>query len=144
MGYGNTVLRIAVIHLNHGVKMEKVIFESYHVYEDGRVYCLIRQKFLNFYLNKGYYECYVYENGVLTRVKVHRLVCQAFHKNPNNLPMVNHKDGNKINNHKDNVEWCDAYHNNKHARDVGLNNIADSNSKRWGDRLWAKRTAKKY
>lgn len=37
--------------------------------------------------------------------KVHRLVCEAFHKNPLKLEHVNHKDLDKLNNSKSNVEW---------------------------------------
>lgn len=36
---------------------------------------------------------------------VHRLIAQSFIPNPNNLPFVNHKDFNKINNHVNNLEW---------------------------------------
>lgn len=42
---------------------------------------------------------------------VHRLVGQAFIENPNNYPMVNHKDENKENNCVSNIEWCDAKYN---------------------------------
>lgn len=42
---------------------------------------------------------------------VHRLVAQAFIKNPLGLPQVNHKDGDVQNNNVDNLEWCDARYN---------------------------------
>ena len=51
---------------------------------------------------------------------VHRLVAQAYLENQNNLPQVNHKDGNKDNNHYTNLEWCTSLHNNLHALEKGL------------------------
>lgn len=61
--------------------------------------------------NTGY--LYVTLNG--KQLAVHRLVAQAFLPNPNNLPQVNHKDGNKKNNCVDNLEWCSCSENMKHA-----------------------------
>lgn len=48
--------------------------------------------------------------------KVHRLVAIAFL--PRQMPQVNHIDGNKINNHVSNLEWCTASENARHAFDV--------------------------
>ena len=51
---------------------------------------------------------------------VHRLVALCFLENPNNYPVINHKDGNKQNNHYTNLEWCTVKHNNQHAIDNDL------------------------
>lgn len=45
-------------------------------------------------------------NGKWTMKVVHRLIAQAFIKNPNNLQEVNHKDCDRKNNNVDNLEWC--------------------------------------
>lgn len=51
---------------------------------------------------------------------IHRLVAVAFIPNPNNLPQINHIDGNKDNNCSSNLEWCDNDYNMKHAIKHGL------------------------
>lgn len=51
---------------------------------------------------------------------VHRLLAQTFLPNPNGYRCINHKDGNKLNNSLNNLEWVTHAQNNKHAYDIGL------------------------
>ena len=59
----------------------------------------------------GYLQITLCKNGKIKHLTVHRLVALHFLPNPNNLPMVNHKDENKENNIASNLEWCDAKYN---------------------------------
>lgn len=60
------------------------------------------------------------ENKKMVNHSVHRLVAAAFIPNPDNLPQVNHIDGNKQNNNLPNLEWCTTSYNQKHSFKLGL------------------------
>lgn len=68
----------------------------------------------------GYSGVFLQKNKKSTRKSLHRLVAESFIPNPNNLPQVNHKDGNKLNNRVDNLEWCSQSENQIHSRKLGL------------------------
>jgi hypothetical protein len=53
---------------------------------------------------------------------LHRAVALAWIPNPNNYPVVNHKDGDKLNCCSANLEWTTHSENSKHAHDTGLQN----------------------
>jgi len=53
--------------------------------------------------------------GKVTNHLIHRLVASSFIDNPDNKKCVNHKDGNKKNNHSYNLEWCTYSENEKHS-----------------------------
>ncbi len=67
---------------------------------------------------RGYPVANLRKNGTVKSIKVHRLVAKAFIPNPNNLPYVNHKDGDKTNNQDSNLEWVSAAENVQHAFNV--------------------------
>lgn len=102
--------------------MRKAILNgNYEITEDGQVYSLISHRFIKggIYPN-GYRFLRIREQEEYKNYLVHRLVAQAFIPNPDNLPVVNHIDGNKLNNRVDNLEWCTQSDNLKHAIEIGL------------------------
>lgn len=72
----------------------------------------------------GYYRVHLYKNAKLKTALIHRLVTQAFIPNPDDLPCVNHKDENKLNNNVSNLEWCDNKYNNLYGN--RLNKVSKS------------------
>ena len=97
--------------------------EGYQIGSDGSVWSLNfngtkgNRKPLATKVDRGGYE--VVNLPIGTR-KVHRLVALAFIPNFDNKPQVNHIDGNKLNNNRDNLEWVTAYENTGHAYITGL------------------------
>ena len=55
---------------------------------------------------KGYLHINLVKNGKQKSFQIHRLVAEAFVSNPKNLPIINHKDENPLNNCVNNLEWC--------------------------------------
>lgn len=67
------------------------------------------------YPNCRYARVALSKNNKTKSFSVHRLVAEAFIPNPNNLPIINHKDQMTWNNCVDNLEWCDSTYNNTYG-----------------------------
>lgn len=102
--------------------------ERYRVFEDGRIVSIAkspknknRNKDLKHWIDKdGYHTVSLFKNGKSKQFRVHRLVAEAFIENFNNLPQVNHIDGNKDNNSVENLEWISLQDNIRHAYKIGI------------------------
>jgi hypothetical protein len=68
----------------------------------------------------GYAKVVTSVNCKIKNYYLHRLIAQTFIPNPENKPIVNHKDGNKTNNRIDNLEWATHKENVIHAWSIGL------------------------
>ena len=69
---------------------------------------------------QGYITYNLMRGGKVFRKTLHRLLMETFKANKDNLPCINHIDGNILNNSLDNLEWCTYSHNNKEAYKLGL------------------------
>lgn len=105
--------------------MKEITFEDlqqrYKITKDGNVINKTTGKIKSFYIsNNGYKRVSLWIDGKQKKMSIHRLVALTYIPNPNNLPQINHKDGNKLNNNVDNLEWCNQEHNTKEAYKIGL------------------------
>lgn len=108
--------------------MKKIDDYDYYITEDARVISIRSgDEMCQWIDNTGYLQCNLYKSGKKKYVRVHRLVALYYVPIPEkykNIPIsklqVNHKDGNKLNCHKDNLEWCTNAENTQHAYDTNL------------------------
>ena len=106
--------------------MKRIIdYPNYTVDEHGNVWYqagIAMNKKATSITNKGYERVTLSHGGEKKSFSVHRLVAMYYIPNPLNLPQVNHKDGNKLNNYHSNLEWNSASNNIVHSFQNGLSN----------------------
>ena len=94
----------------------------YKINQAGEVFNVKRQKILKPTIgNNKYYKLVLSKNNIKKTYMIHRLVALHFIPNPNNLPIIDHIDRNRLNNLIDNLRWVTN-------RDNCLNTYKKSNS----------------
>ena len=97
------------------------MIEKYEILEIGKVLNQKTGRILKTDLSpSGHHRVILCINGQPKRYYLHRLVATEHVPNPDNKPFINHKDGNKNNNHKSNLEWVTCQENTIHAFEIGL------------------------
>lgn len=88
---------------------------NYFIDEQGNVFNSLTNKNLKGSIGENGYRYYrLSKNNEKKMFYAHRLVAEHYLENPNNLPIVNHIDGNKLNNDVNNLEWISYSDNSKH------------------------------
>jgi hypothetical protein len=130
-----------MIKLQEGEVIKKIDgYEKYYVSNYGRIFSTKYKKprELKPSLVHGYPAVSLCQNCKSKKVAVHIYVAKAFIDNPNNLESVDHKDGNRTNNHASNLQWMSLSDNTtKELKDLGRHKLNKS------DVLWIRKHYKK-
>lgn len=105
-----------IAHGDNPAEIVESVEKGYFVSPTGNVYNR------HGHLMKGSIDRCGYRNIIINRKNknIHRLIAETFTPNPENKPCINHKDGNKQNNHVSNLEWCTHSENTIHSFENGL------------------------
>lgn len=107
------------------MKLEPKIIPDYPNYTidiDGTVTNIKSNRPVKHQVNQRRHLVELWKNNKKKHCLVHRLIAQAYIPNPNNLPQINHIDGNPSNNRLENLEWVTDRDNKLHAHRTGLIN----------------------
>lgn len=95
-------------------------FNNYYITNSGKVISKRGMREISSFVdNTGYLQIVLYRDGKRHYKRIHNLVYTAYVSEQNGL-FINHKDGNKLNNHIDNLELATNQENVSHSYDKGL------------------------
>ena len=96
----------------------------YKVSNTGKIFSVVTNRELSVIQKKDGYTCISLcdKDHNKKQYRIHQLVAKAFIPNPNNLPMINHKNEIKNDNRVENLEWCNNFYNSNYGnRNLILN-----------------------
>ena len=116
--------------------IKEIIINGVKVFvtSSGKIFKEDKKTAIRFYKNGGGYFFFNVPDlaeGKRGIVFVHRIVAKLFCENPNNYNVVNHIDGNRLNNDYTNLEWCTTSQNSKHAVMLGLHTLPKGEDCSW-------------
>ena len=95
-------------------------YYNYEITQQGKVFNRFGKELEGEITKEGYKRITLYLNKERKRFLLHRLIAELFIDNPNNYPIVNHINGNKLDNRIENLEWITYKENTKHALENNL------------------------
>jgi len=105
-------------------------FPAYHISDCGEVYSYYTHRQLKPQLHNGYPSVTLCKNRCKYQLLIHRLVLIHFDRLPAVNEVANHKDGDRLNNNIENLEWVTQSQNVKHAYKNGLRTIGKEHRER--------------
>jgi len=106
--------------MNDKLEWRAIPNTNYLISENGDIFSKRSNTILLPQVNKGgYLQLTLYLDGVKTPCRIHRLVGKYFLEEKEGL-QINHKDGNKLNNHFSNLEYVTSKENHRHGIENGL------------------------
>jgi hypothetical protein len=131
-----------------GIVLKQYPYDGrYYISECGKIWSSIKKIWMTPRITKlGYAHIQLLNPRTNSKLMaVHRVVAYTWIGNPpEDKQEINHKDGDKLNNHASNLEWCSRVENIRHGFDSGLFDkkreaISENNRKLWSE--GKKRTA---
>jgi len=115
-----TMVHCKLMNIKNTFKPIRGYEALYAISYNGDVFNKTNKRMLKPSINNGYKRVSLFKDGKWRKFYLHRLIAIEFIDNECNFPVINHKNGDKLDNRLSNIEWCTYLDNNIHAVKTGL------------------------